>query len=234
MRKFRFLLLTKWKNYCIINGDKSRFLRRLHGRMEIIMKTAILLGDSIRMGYESAVKNSLQGIVDVYSPKDGNLYASHLFRFVHEQKNMVPGEVDVLHWNAGLWDVMRNLEEDPQTPIEIYKYYIERTCKRIVKAYPNTKVIFATTTSVQTEKMHKDCIRFNEDIELYNAAAVEIVKKYGFEVNDLNAVSKTLPEEAHSDPTHYGTSLGTEAFAKAVIKHITKALDIHQEIAYKE
>ena len=196
------------------------------------MKNVILLGDSIRMGYEAAVKKSLQGIINVCSPKDGNLYASHLFRFVHEHKNLVSGEVDVLHWNAGLWDVMRNLEEDPQTPIEIYKYYIERTCKRIVKAYPNTKVIFATTTSVQTEKMHKDCIRFNEDIETYNAAAVEIVKKYGFDINDLYEVSKMLPEEAHSDPTHYGTSLGTEAFAKAVIKHITIALDIDQEIEY--
>ena len=202
--------------------------------MEIVMKTAILLGDSIRMGYETAVKRSLEGIVDVYSPKDGNLYASHLFRFVHEHKNLVPGEVDVLHWNAGLWDVMRNLEEDPQTPIEIYKYYIERTCKRIAKAYPNTKVIFATTKSVQTEKMHKDCIRFDEEIKQYNAAAVEIVTKYGFEVNDLYAVSKALPEEAHSDPTHYNTAIGAEAFAKAVIGHITKALDIDAEIAYKE
>lgn len=198
------------------------------------MKNALLLGDSIRMGYEEAVKNSLQGIIDVYSPKDGNLYASHLFRFVHEFKNLVPGEVDVIHWNAGLWDVMRNLEEEPQTPIEIYKYYIERTCKRILKAYPKAKVIFATTTSVQTEKMHKDCIRYNEDIELYNKAAVEIVKKYGFEVNDLYAVSKELPEEAHSDPTHYITDIGTKAFATAVIKRLTEALGINQEVEYKK
>lgn len=198
------------------------------------MKNVILLGDSIRMGYETAVKNSLQGIADVYSPKEGNLYASHLFRFVHEFRNLVPGEVDVLHWNAGLWDVMRNLEEDPQTPIEIYKYYIERTCKRIIKTYPNTKVIFATTTSVQTEKMHKDCIRYNEDIELYNAAAVEIVKRYGFEINDLYTVSKALPEEAHSDPTHFVTALGTEGLAKAVLKHLAVALDINQDIEYKE
>lgn len=198
------------------------------------MKSVILLGDSIRVGYESAIKDSLQGIADVYTPKDGNLFAAHLFRFVHEFKDLVPGEVDVLHWNAGLWDVVRNLEDDPQTPIEIYKYYIERICKRIIKAYPNTKVIFATTTSVQSEKMSKYFIRYNEDIELYNAAAVEIVKKYGFDVNDLYAVSKGLPEEAHSDPTHYATALGTEALAKSVLKHLAEALDIDQEIEYKE
>ena len=136
VEKFEFIALTKLNNYCIIIVGNSMYVWNLHRPLlEIfcvyvlaadwrfyIMKNVILLGDSIRMGYESAVKNSLQGIVDVYSPKDGNLYASHLFRFVHEFRSLVPGEVDVLHWNAGLWDVMRNLEEEPQTPIEIYKY----------------------------------------------------------------------------------------------------------------
>lgn len=47
--------------------------------------------------------------------------------------------------------------------------------------------------------MDKNFKRYNEEIEAYNEAAVGIVKKYGFQVNDLYAVSKNLPAQARSD-----------------------------------
>ena len=74
--------------------------------------------------------------------------------------------------------------------------------------------------------MDKNFKRYNEDIEKYNAVAVDIVKKYKFEVNDLYKISKELPEEAHSDPVHYGTSIGTKAFTNAVLSHLCAALEI--------
>jgi hypothetical protein len=43
-----------------------------------------------------------------------------------------------------------------------------------------------------------------------------------------------LPEEAHSDPVHYYTSLGTEAFSKAVLAHLLPALEIQEPVAYQE
>ena len=136
--------------------------------------------------------------------------------------------------NAGLWDCLRLFEEDPHTPIEVYTYYIERICLRIKKLCPNAKVIFATSTGVLSEKMSKDFKRYNEEIEKYNDAAVEVVTKYGFEVNDLYAVSVSLPEAAHSDPVHYYTSLGTEAFTKQVISFVAPALGINETVEYSE
>lgn len=199
------------------------------------MKNVLLIGDSIRIGYDKAVKKSLEGKANVFFPAENCRFASYVLRYMHEYIALVGEErVDVLHWNAGLWDCLRLFGEEPLMPIEVYAYYIERICVRIKKYLPDTKVIFATSTRVQSEKMADNFKRYNEEIEKYNEAAVAVVKKFGFAVNDLYAVSATLPEEAHSDAVHYYTPLGTEAFANAVLSHVLAALELEKEIVYKE
>ena len=199
------------------------------------MKNVLLIGDSIRMGYDKAVKKTLEGKANVYFPAENCRFASYVLRYIHEYGSLVKdGDVDVIHWNAGLWDCLRLFEEEPHTPIDVYAYYIDRICVRIKKAFPNAKVIFATSTSVQSEKMQKDFKRYNEEIEKYNEAAVHVVKKHGCAVNDLYAVSVDLPDDAHSDPVHYYTPMGTEAFTNAVLSYILPSLGIDEEIAYKE
>ena len=76
--------------------------------------------------------------------------------------------------------------------------------------------------------------RYNEEIEKYNEVAVGIVTKYGFEVNDLYAVSTSLPEAANSDPVHYYTPMGTEVFTKQVLSFVAPALGIDEPIEYRE
>ena len=199
------------------------------------MKNVLLIGDSIRMGYDKAVQKSLEPSASVYFPVENCRFASYVLRYLHEYKALVKeGEVDVLHWNAGLWDCLRLFEEEPHTPIEVYAYYIDRICARIQKLFPQAKVIFATSTAVLSEKMDKNFKRYNEEIEAYNKAAVDVVKKYRFEINDLYTLSTTLPEEAHSDPVHYYTPLGTEIFTNQVLAHITNALGISEKFTYKE
>ena len=199
------------------------------------MKNVLLIGDSIRMGYDKAVKKSLEGKANVYFPAENCRFASYILRYIHEYKSLVKdGNVDVIHWNAGLWDCLRMFEEEPHTPVEIYAYYIERICVRIKKIFPDARVIFATSTRVQSEKMNKNFKRTNEEIEKYNEAAAKVVKKYGFEVDDLYAVSKTLPDEAHSDPVHYYTAMGTETFTNQVLSCLVPSLDIKEKIVYKE
>ena len=200
------------------------------------MKNVLLIGDSIRMGYDKSVKASLQGIANVVFPPENCRFASYLLRYLHEYKNtLLPNaDVDVLHWNAGLWDCLRMFGEDPHTPIDVYAYYIDRLCVRIKTLFPNAKVIFATSTSVQSEKMGGIFKRYNEDIEKYNQVAVEVVKKYGFEVNDLYPLSTSLPEDAHSDSVHFYTSQGTKAFTEQVLKHLANALDLQEVPIYQE
>ncbi len=199
------------------------------------MKNVLLIGDSIRMGYDKSVKQTLENVANVYFPAENCRFAAYVLRYFHEYKDMVKtGDIDVIHWNAGLWDSLRLFGEEHHTPIEIYKYYIERICIRIKKLCPNAKVIFATSTSVQTERMSPNFIRYNNEIEEYNAAAVEIVKKYGFSVNDLYAVSASLSPEAHSDAVHYYTQEGTEAFTNSTVSHIMAALGTNNDFEYKE
>ena len=191
------------------------------------MKNVLLIGDSIRVGYDKAVRRTLEGKANVIFPEENCRFASYVLRHFHEYFDGIKGEdFDVVHWNTGLWDCLHLFVEDVQTPIDIYAYYIERACVRIKKLCPNAKIIFATSTSVQAEKMDKYFFRKNEEIEAYNKVAVEIVKKHGFEVNDLYAVSVTLPAEAHSDPVHYYTPMGTEAYTNQVLSCICKALEI--------
>ena len=199
------------------------------------MKNLLLIGDSIRMGYDKSVKKTLEGKANVVFPEENCRFASYVLRYFHEYLNGIDGrEIDVIHWNAGLWDCLRLFEEEPHTPIEIYEYYIDRICIRIKKLCPNARVIFATSTKVISEKMDINLKRYNEEIEKYNKVAIEIVKKYGFEVNDLYALSMKLPEEAHSDAVHYYTPMGTEAFTKQVLSSVVPALGIDEYVGYGE
>ena len=199
------------------------------------MKNLLLIGDSIRMGYDKSVSKTLSGRANVIYPDDNCRFAAYVLRHFHEYMGDVKGEdIDVIHWNAGLWDCLRLFEEEPHTPLEVYAYYIERICVRIKKLCPNAKVIFATSTRVISEKMDKDLKRYNEDTEKYNEVAVDIAAKYGFEINDLYALSASLPEEAHSDPVHYYTPMGTEAFTNQVLSYVLPALGIDEKLEYRE
>ena len=200
------------------------------------MKKVVLLGDSIRLwGYGTKVPELLGEGYEVCQPEDNCRFASYVLRHFHEYLGDIKGEdIDVIHWNAGLWDCLRMFEEEPHTPKEIYGYYIDRICQRIKKLYPDAKVIFATSTAVISEKMSVAFKRYNEEIEEYNKIAVEIVTKYGFKVNDLYALSATLPEGVHSDPVHYYTPEGTEAFTKKVLEVLAETLELDNTPEYKE
>ena len=199
------------------------------------MKNLLLIGDSIRMGYDKSVKKTLEGVANVIFPAENCRFASYVLRYFHEYVKDVKGEeIDVIHWNAGLWDCLRLFEEEPHTPIDVYAYYIDRICIRIKKICPNARVIFATSTKVLSKKMSVNFKRYNEEIEKYNEAAVNVVKKYGFEVNDLYSLSVSLPEQAHSDAVHYYTPMGTEAFTNQVLSFVVPALGIEEKLEYKE
>ena len=51
------------------------------------MKNVLLIGDSIRVGYDKSVKKSLEGIANVYFPEDNCRFASYLLRYIHNFKN---------------------------------------------------------------------------------------------------------------------------------------------------
>ena len=192
------------------------------------MKKIVLLGDSIRMGYDKYTKEALQGSCEVYYPEENCRFAENVLRFAHEWKikGEWPDDVDLVHWNAGLWDALELFGDAPLTSLSYYKEALARIDRRLRMLFPKAKLVFATSTSVIEEKCKPHFRWHNSTIEEYNAAAIEALSGTDTVINDLYAVATSLPAEAHSDAVHFYTPLGTERLGGAVLAVICKLLDI--------
>lgn len=182
------------------------------------MKRVFLVGDSIRIGYDSYVRELLEDEVQLYWSDDNARFVQYTLRYVGEwaKKDCDPEKIDLVHWNNGLWEVLRLLGDEPQTPIGEYEANLKRIVRRMRKVFPNAKIIFGLTTSVIEERMNPDFKRYNRDIEAYNAVARRVMEQEGIEVNDLYTVAKTMSDDWHAlDGTHY-TEEGYKALAAQV------------------
>ena len=190
------------------------------------MKKIILIGDSIRQGYDRYVKMALEGVAEVYYTDDNCRFTTYILRQLYDWKNewKCGDDVDLIHWNVGLWDCFTLFDGEMLLPIEDYVRNLHRICRMMKELYPNAKMIFATSTPVR--ELYKVQIRRNCDIEAYNAAAVEVVQQYGAEINDLYGLMKDTPDSYHSDFTHYYTKEATQLITDQVLSKIENALDI--------
>ena len=192
------------------------------------MKKIILIGDSIRMGYDKYVKEAFSDVAELYYPTDNCRFATYILRFVHEwkKKGEWPDDVDLVHWNAGLWDVCEMFEEEPISSPEHYAEMIRRIDKRIRMLFPNAKVVFATSTAVREEEYKGRFHRYNATIERYNAIALETLAGTDTIVNDLYAHTVNVPKECCSDMTHYNTPEGAAYMGGKVLSVICGELGI--------
>lgn len=190
------------------------------------MKKVFLIGDSIRIGYDKWIAEALKDRAQVFFPEENCRYAEHVLRYLHEWAGSagLGADLDVIHWNAGLWDCLRLFGDDPMTPVEVYGSYIARIQKRISYLFPNAVSIFAASTPVQEKKYGVDFRRFNAEIEAYNAAAVKALEGTGARIDDLYTVMKDVPVSCYSDQTHFYTPEGTEIIGNAVLNSILAVL----------
>ena len=195
------------------------------------MKKIVLLGDSIRLGYEAYVREALGGVAEFYSPKENCRFAQYFFRYAHEWKALGnwPSDVDIVHWNAGLWDALRLMGDDPLTPTDIYARFIARIDQRLRMLFPKAKMIFATSTSVnEAGFVGLNHERRNADIAERNAAAIEALSGTDTVIDDLYAVTKDIPDACRSDMTHFNTPEGVQTMGSAVIGCICDVLGISE------
>ena len=157
------------------------------------MKKVLLLGDSIRMGYQDYVKELLDGVCDVYFSEDNGRFASYTL-WQANQMFKVHGAFDVVHWNNGYWDM--NIEApmtEPLHPIPEYLHFLKRIIQEVRRN--GAKLIFATTTPIYEPGSSADNtgtgaeLRYSNDwVCAYNKAAVELMAQEGIPVNDLYAL----------------------------------------------
>ena len=192
------------------------------------MKKIVLLGDSIRMGYDKYVKEALEGVAEVYYPPENCRFSQFTLRGLPDwkRKGEWPSDIDLVHWNAGLWDIAEPYGEEPFSSLEHYTEMIARIDKRIRTLFPSAKVVFATSTAVREAEYKGVFRRYNATIEKYNAAALSTLSQTDTVINDLYAHTKNIPLEYCSDKTHFNTPEGAAYMGGKVLAVICEILGI--------
>lgn len=188
------------------------------------LPTIVLVGDSIRMGYDNMVAEMLKGKANVVFAETKNGGPSdrvleNLDEWVIDQKPAV------VHFNCGLHDLkLSRSAKTYQVPIDAYEKNLRQIVDRIQKE-TSARLIFATTTPIQ-DKLHAkrkgDMDRLEADVKRYNEVALRVMKEKGVEVNDLHAVVEKagVAKMQKTDGTHY-TPDGSKVLAEAVVKSVT-------------
>ena len=192
------------------------------------MKKIILFGDSIRLGYENYIKDSLEGIAEVYKAKDTCAFSQYMLRWVNEWKlkEGYPDDIDLVHWNVGLWDVLRIFDDGTFTSPDYYAQTLQRLERRLRLLFPKAKQVFALSTAVIEEEYKYPYQRYNKDIELFNKIAIETLSPLGVEINDLYTLTKEVAKTCRSDMTHFYTPDGITLLGNKVLDAICKQLAI--------
>ena len=192
------------------------------------MKKILLIGDSIRMGYDRYVRESMAAVAEVYYPAENCKYTTNILRDLHGWTDALGlFEADAVHWNAGLWDTLRIYGDGPLVQPEVYADNIRRISERIERLFPDAKQIFATSTPViERGYIPGFEVRYNADVERYNGLAVKALEGRGVVINDLYALLDGQPESLHSDQSHYYTLEGTRLIGGQVNKVLCGVLEI--------
>ena len=192
------------------------------------MKKVVLIGDSIRMGYDKYVKEALANTAEVFYPPENCRFAEYVLRYAYDwAKNGEWGsDVDLVHWNAGLWDVLELFGDEPLTSLAYYGEAVARIDKRLRMLFPNAKIVFATSTNVNEKMGRPEFFRRNATIEKYNAEALRVLKDTDTVINDLYPLTASFPDNYRSDWVHFYTPEGTEVIGGRVLSIICDLLNI--------
>ncbi len=73
------------------------------------MKKILLIGDSIRKGYDAYVRERMANLANVYFPEENCTFTTNILRFLHVwTDNLKLYEADAVHFNAGASDGCKN------------------------------------------------------------------------------------------------------------------------------
>ena len=196
------------------------------------MKRVLLLGDSIRMGYDEYVKELLTGEFEVvYDDADNGRFAAYTL-WQANQFFRHCGRFDVVHWNNGYWDM--NVEApmvEAIHPVPEYVHFLGRILAEIRRngAVP----VFATSTPILSEEAAQSVMKEgiprtfykNEWVVEYNKAAVDFMEREGVAVNDLYSLCLESPTYYKCPDLLHLTQEGCKRCAEQTAAAIRKAAD---------
>jgi lysophospholipase L1-like esterase len=192
------------------------------------MKTILLIGDSIRMGYEATVRAELAGVADVWSPQENGGTSRNVL--AHLQEWVLDRTPALVHLNCGLHDLKREFgQTENAVPLAEYRANLGRLFDA-VRQRTAARLIWAATTPVNEEWHHrnKPFDRLERDVDAYNRVAREEAEARGIPVDDLFAVVRDAGRDRLllSDGVHFnpeGCTLLGKAVAACLRAHLEPA-----------
>ena len=190
---------------------------------------ALLIGDSISIGYTPHVVETLKGKVEVRHNRGNAQHTGTGLKML--EKWIGKTRWDVIHFNWGLWDLCYR---HPQSKVQGRRDKVRGTLTTRLKQYEKNldqlvvqlkktkaKLIWAHTTTVPKGEAGR---KVGDDTR-YNDAATRVIKKHGIVINDLNALSDSFPPELFTAPgnVHFKKE-GSKKIGQAVARKMSEAL----------
>jgi len=194
------------------------------------MKRIILIGDTIRLGYEPAVRAALSDVAVVWGPPECTQHTTQILFYLTTW--VIDRNPDLVHINSGHWDSRRVIrgEDGNVVPLPIYRRNVRRILG-LLQRHTRARIIWATTTPMmfpayeRTQRRDGGTSRNPQCIREYNTAATAEAARHGIAVNDLHAFvqSRGLRAMMHGDGAHF-TNTGYDALGRFVAKAVRREL----------
>lgn len=186
----------------------------------------LIVGDSISLGYTPYVQAMVPNV-----KHNGQCFKAPFVHTAEQDNNaewsahgaacmdtwLSQGNYDIVHFNAGMWDLLGCHNSQGITPLSDYLRNLQEELDAI-RAH-GAKPIFATTTPVLPG--NRQCVD-PEMVKTYNAAAKEMMESQGVEVDDLYAYMLPYQVQYHKHLNIHFTDLGYEFIAKQVASVIAE------------
>ena len=185
------------------------------------MQKLILIGDSIRMGYQADVIRELVNLANVWAPMQNGGNSANILQHLDEW--IISRSPDVVHINCGLHDLKKDFDTGvPAIPINQYEPNLRTLFGRIL-GETNRTIIWAMTTPVNEIWHHerKGFDRLEADVAAYNAVACKVADDLDIPINDLFGVIMDAGRDSHLTPdgVHF-TPEGCGLLGKAVAEFV--------------
>lgn len=178
----------------------------------------LLIGDSISIGYTVPVRELLKGKANVHRiPFNGGPSSqgrASLKQWLGE------GKWDVIHFNFGLHDAKYGDGKKPNTSLDAYAANLQAILDALKPT--GARVVWATTTPIPSDLLPVG--RRFDPIENYNRTALEVMRKNGIAIDDLDAViAPRQAELQHPHDVHFKAE-GCRLLGKAVAESVLAQL----------
>jgi len=191
----------------------------------------LIIGDSISIGYQVALREALAGKANVHRPATNCGPTSRGVDQIEQwlaTDNSNSGKWDVIHFNFGLHDVYHyddngNRTDADKGHCQVIASDYEKNLEKLVSRMKKTgaKLIFATTTPVPDGSPGRNK---GEEVT-YNDIARRVMQRHGVAIDDLYAFALPrlaeiqLPQNVHFKPE------GSKVLAGQVAASILKVLE---------